>query len=150
MKAIRMYQATRVFANGSMVISPLPFISLTRRGGSASAPSFGKFREASRRGTDMKQAQRRDVTKYRWADISEEELNPLLTRKLITGERVMLSELVLKKGCVVPAHQHENEQVSYVIRGKQQFELNEKKTDLHACDLLHFPSNVEHPSTALA
>src|SRR5207244_8818956 len=130
-------QATGVFANGSMVMSLLPFISLTRRGGSASAPSFGKFREARarsdrkrarsaspvgrslkrsaqpqekgeavRRGTDMKQAQRRDVTKYRWADISEEELNPLLTRKLITGERVMLSELVLKKGCVVPAHHH--------------------------------------------
>jgi len=65
----------------------------------------------------MKQARGKDVTKYRWADSPEEELNPLVTRNLITGDRVMLSELVLKKGCVVPAHHHENEQVSYVIRG---------------------------------
>src|SRR5438445_13795698 len=46
----------------------------------------------------MKQAQRRDATKYRWADISEEELNPLLTRKLITGEQVMLSFLQYEFG----------------------------------------------------
>jgi len=97
----------------------------------------------------MKQAQRRDATKYRWADISEEELNPLLTRKLITGERVMLSELVLKKGCVVPVHHHENEQVSYVIRGKLKFEVNGKEIVLNAGDVLHIPSNVVHSATAL-
>jgi len=97
----------------------------------------------------MKQAQRRDATKYRWADISEEELNPLLTRKLITGERVMLSELVLKKGCVVPAHHHENEQVSYVIRGKLKFEVNGREIVLNAGDVLHIPSNVVHSATAL-
>ena len=97
----------------------------------------------------MKQAQRRDVTKYRWADISEEELNPLLTRKLITGERVMLSELVLKKGCVVPAHHHENEQVSYVIRGKLKFDVNGREIVLNAGDVLHIPSNVVHSAMAL-
>ena len=97
----------------------------------------------------MKQAQRRDVTKYRWADISEEELNPLLTRKLITGERVMLSELVLKKGCVVPAHHHEHEQVSYVIRGKLQFDVNGREIVLNAGDVLHIPSNVVHSAMAL-
>src|SRR5207247_11451435 len=61
----------------------------------------------------------------------------LLTRKLITGERVMLSELVLKKGCVVPAHHHENEQVSYVIRGKLKFEVNGKeiRSEEHTSEL---------------
>ena len=97
----------------------------------------------------MKQAQGKDVTKYRWADIPEEELNPLLTRKLITGDRVMLSELVLKKGCVVPAHRHENEQVSYVIRGTLKFEVNGREIILRAGDVLHIPSNVVHSATAL-
>ena len=36
----------------------------------------------------MKEAQSRDVTKYRWEDLPEEQLNPLLTRKLMTGDRV--------------------------------------------------------------
>src|SRR5436189_221921 len=43
-RVIGMYQAARDFTNGSMVISPLLFISLTRRGGSASAQSFIKSR----------------------------------------------------------------------------------------------------------
>src|SRR5437879_7201386 len=72
----------------------------------------------------MKEAQSRDVTKYRWEDLPEEQLNPLLTRKLMTGDRVMLSELVLKKGCIVPAHHHENEQISYVLRGTLKFVIN--------------------------
>jgi len=97
----------------------------------------------------MKQAQGKDVTKYRWADIPDEELNPLLTRKLITGDRVMLSELVLKKGCVVAAHRHENEQVSYVIRGTLKFEVNGREIILRAGDVLHIPSNVVHSATAL-
>jgi len=97
----------------------------------------------------MKEAHGLDVTKYRWADIAEEQLNPLLSRKLVTGDRVMLSELVLKKGCVVPAHHHENEQVSYVLRGALKFEVNGKEIILKAGDVLHIPSNVVHSATAL-
>jgi quercetin dioxygenase-like cupin family protein len=97
----------------------------------------------------MKEAQTRDVTKYRWADLSEEQLNPLLTRKLITGDRVMLSELVLKKGCIVPPHHHENEQVSYVLRGTLKFVVNGKEIILHTGDVLHIPSNVVHSAEAL-
>jgi len=97
----------------------------------------------------MKETQQKDVTKYRWADIASEELNPLLTRKLITGDRVMLSELILKKGCVVPPHHHENEQVSYVIRGTLKFEVNGKEIILHAGDVLIIPSNVVHSALAL-
>ena len=97
----------------------------------------------------MKEAQGKNVTKYRWADLSEEQLNPLLTRKLITGDRVMLSELVLKKGCIVPPHHHENEQVSYVLRGTLKFVVNGKEIILHTGDVLHIPSNVVHSAEAL-
>jgi len=97
----------------------------------------------------MKHATGRDVTKYSWADIAAEELNPLLTRKLITGDRVMLYELFLKKGCVVPAHHHENEQVSYILKGSLKFELNGKEIIMRTGDVLHIPSNVVHSATAL-
>jgi len=97
----------------------------------------------------MKEAQSRDVTKYRWADLPEEQLNPLLTRKLMTGERVMLSELVLKKGCIVPAHHHENEQISYVLRGTLKFVVNGEEIILRTGEVLHIPSNVVHSAEAL-
>jgi quercetin dioxygenase-like cupin family protein len=97
----------------------------------------------------MKEAMSRSVTKYRWADIPGEQLNPLLSRKLITGDRVMVSELELKKGCVVPAHHHENEQVTYVLRGALKFEVNGKEIILYQGDVLHIPSNVVHSAIAL-
>ena len=98
---------------------------------------------------EAKQATRGDVTKYRWADIASEQLNPLLSRKLITGDRVMLSELELKKGCVVPAHHHENEQVTYILRGALKFEVGGKEIILYSGDVLHIPSNIIHSAIAL-
>jgi len=97
----------------------------------------------------MKQAPTRDFTQYRWADIPEESLNPLLSRKLITGDRVMLAHVILKKGSIVPAHQHENEQVTYILSGALKFELQGKEIVLHQGDVLHIPSNVVHSAIAL-
>jgi len=97
----------------------------------------------------MKQAPTRDFTRYRWADIPEESLNPLLSRKLITGDRVMLAHVILKKGSIVPAHQHENEQVTYILSGALKFELQGKEIVLRQGDVLHIPSNVVHSAIAL-
>ena len=97
----------------------------------------------------MKQAPTRDFTQYRWADIPEESLNPLLSRKLITGDRVMLAHVILKKGSIVPAHQHENEQVTYILSGALKFEVQGKEIVLREGDVLHIPSNVVHSAIAL-
>ncbi len=97
----------------------------------------------------MKQAPTRDFTQYRWADIPEESLNPLLSRKLITGDRVMLAHVMLKKGSIVPAHQHENEQVTYILSGALEFLVQGKEIVLRQGDVLHIPSNVVHSAIAL-
>jgi quercetin dioxygenase-like cupin family protein len=65
---------------------------------------------------------------YRWDDIPKEKLNDLLDRRLVTGERIMLAHVYLKKGCVVPRHQHENEQVTYILQGTLRFWLGEDGT----------------------
>src|SRR2546426_5033542 len=36
-----------------------------------------------------------------------------LSRRLITGDRMMLAHVYIQKGCVVPRHAHENEQLTY-------------------------------------
>ena len=41
---------------------------------------------------------------YRWDDMPKEKLNDLLDRRLVTGDRMMLAHVYLKKGCVVPRH----------------------------------------------
>jgi len=97
----------------------------------------------------MKETAERNVTKFRWDDIPEEPLNPLLSRKLITGDRIMMSHVILKKGSVVPAHKHANEQITYILRGTLKFEVNGKDIVLREGDVLHIPSNVVHSAVAL-
>ena len=100
----------------------------------------------------MKQAPTRDFTQYRWADIPEESLNPLLSRKLITGDRVMLAHVYLKQGCVVPRHSHENEQFTYILEGALRFLVGQEGAEeivVRAGEVLHLPANVPHEAHAL-
>jgi quercetin dioxygenase-like cupin family protein len=97
----------------------------------------------------MKEATQRGVTTYRWDDIPEEPLNELLSRKIITGDRTMLAHIFLKKGCVVPAHSHDNEQMTYVIKGALKFTIDGKEILLKAGEVMHIPSNVVHMAVAM-
>ena len=92
------------------------------------------------------------VTQYRWDEMPKEKVSPLLERRLITGERTMLAHVYLKKGCVVPRHQHDNEQITYILQGCLRFWIgdDQKQTlDLKAGEVLHIPSNVWHKAEAL-
>src|SRR5262245_699458 len=89
---------------------------------------------------------------YRWNDLPRETLNPLLDRRLITGERIMLAHVYLKRGCIVPRHVHENEQITYILSGSMRFWLGDDLSQeflLEAGDVLHIPSNVPHQAEAL-
>jgi quercetin dioxygenase-like cupin family protein len=92
------------------------------------------------------------VTYSPWKDVPLEEVSPMLSRKLLTGQRMMLAQVFLKKGCVVPRHQHENEQYTYILEGGLRFWIgeDEKQTiDLMAGQVLHIPSMVWHKAEAL-
>jgi quercetin dioxygenase-like cupin family protein len=92
------------------------------------------------------------VTQYRWKDIPEEPLSDLLSRKLITGDRMMLAHVYLKKGCVVPHHSHENEQITYILEGGLRFWIGGDESqviDVLAGEVLHIPSGVPHKAEAL-
>ena len=95
----------------------------------------------------------RSVTHYRWADIPKERLSEVLDRKLITGDRMMLAHVYLKKGAVVPQHSHENEQITYILEGGLRFWIGADESeviDVLAGEVLHIPSNVPHKAEALA
>src|SRR6185437_13030585 len=59
-----------------------------------------------------------------WNSVELEDLNPLLQRQMVVGEKMMLARVLLKKGCVVPLHSHENEQITYILEGALKFELD--------------------------
>ena len=88
----------------------------------------------------------------RWEDVPLERVTDLLDRKLITGDGIMLAHVFLKTGCVVPRHQHVNEQFTYIISGALRFRLGEDGAEevvVRAGEVLHIPSNVWHAAEAL-
>jgi unsaturated pyranuronate lyase len=92
------------------------------------------------------------VTHYRWTDIPREELSPLIGRRLVTAERMMLAHVYLASGAIVPYHAHENEQLTYILEGTLRFWLGEdgaEVVDVAAGEVLHIPSNVPHRAEAL-
>jgi quercetin dioxygenase-like cupin family protein len=94
----------------------------------------------------------RSVTYYKWNDVPRETVSPMLDRKLITGDRMMIAQVFLKKGCIVPKHQHENEQLTYILEGGLRFWIGDDQTqviDVMAGDVLHIPSMVWHKAEAL-
>jgi quercetin dioxygenase-like cupin family protein len=89
---------------------------------------------------------------YRWNDLAAEPLKGGLSRRLITGERMMIAHVYLKKGAEVPRHFHENEQITYILEGALQFWLGEDESQeltLRAGDVLVIPSNLPHRALAL-
>lgn len=64
----------------------------------------------------------------------------------------MLAQVRLLKGCIVPLHQHEHEQVTYVLDGALKFWIgdpNPEERTVCGEELIHFPSNVWHKAEAL-
>jgi quercetin dioxygenase-like cupin family protein len=90
-----------------------------------------------------------NVQHIRLAELPTEQLNPLLNRQFVAGEKSMLARLRLLKGCIVPLHSHENEQITYILEGALKFSLEGKDIVVRAGEILVIPSNVPHSAEAL-
>jgi quercetin dioxygenase-like cupin family protein len=92
------------------------------------------------------------ATHHRWDDVPKEELKADLARKLISTERMMLAQVFLDEGCIVPQHSHENEQLTYVLEGTLRFWLGEDESevvDVGPGEVLHLPSWLPHKAEAV-
>lgn len=91
---------------------------------------------------------------YRWSEVLNETLNPLLSRQFVSGTQAMFARIELKKGCLVPTHSHPNEQISYIESGALLFRLGhpEEEEQVHtvrAGEVLVIPGNLPHSAEAL-
>lgn len=92
------------------------------------------------------------VTHHCWDDIPMEKLNADISRKLVTGEGVMLAHVYLKKGGVVPVHSHHNEQLTYILEGRLRFLFGQEQDEeiiIGAGEVLVIPPHVPHSAEAL-
>jgi len=88
----------------------------------------------------------------KWDDLPWEEVTDVISRRLVTGERMMLAQVYLRKGAVVPKHSHENEQLTYILEGALRFRIGEnleREVVVRAGEVLVLPSHVPHEAEAL-
>jgi quercetin dioxygenase-like cupin family protein len=90
-----------------------------------------------------------EVQYIRLREMPTEHLNPLLDRQFVAGEKSMLARLILRKGCVVPLHSHENEQITYILEGALKFSLEGRDIIVRAGEILVIPATVPHSAEAL-
>jgi quercetin dioxygenase-like cupin family protein len=89
------------------------------------------------------------VRLYRWDEIALEKVTEMLSRKIVTGDREMLAQVYLKRGCLVPMHSHEAEQMTYVLQGALKFLVGGEDITVREGEVLHIPSRVPHQAEAL-
>ncbi len=93
------------------------------------------------------------VRKARWEDVEKETVTETISRRLFSGERMMLAHVYLEEGAVVPTHSHENEQLTWIVEGALRFWIGEgddvEELVVSAGECLHIPSGVPHKAMAL-
>jgi len=89
------------------------------------------------------------VRLHRWDEIALDKVTEMLSRKIVTGEREMLVQVYVKRGCLVPLHTHASEQMTYVLQGALKFLVGGEEITVREGEVIHIPSGIEHQAEAL-
>src|SRR5438105_10398556 len=92
------------------------------------------------------------VPHYRWNELPQEPLRGTISRWVVTGERMMIAHVYLKKNDDVPRHSHDNEQIIYVLEGALHFWFGEdgaEELTVRAGEVIVIPSFLAHRALAL-
>jgi quercetin dioxygenase-like cupin family protein len=76
--------------------------------------------------------------------IPEEEVTPLIRRKIVTGEKEMVVVWKMKAGAHAAAHRHPHEQIFWVVSGKMEFRLGDERRTCGPGDIGVVPGGIEH------
>ena len=86
---------------------------------------------------------------FKWGDLPQTAMTPNINRRLVSGEKIMIVELTLAKGGIVAEHSHPHEQMTHVLSGRLEFDVQGKKRVLGQAEGAHVPPNVPHGAVAL-
>jgi unsaturated pyranuronate lyase len=89
------------------------------------------------------------MKQFDWSQLPQEHLNEKLARKFLSGDKITLAQLFLKRGCIVPEHSHPSEQISMIVTGSLRFDLEGRSVILKSNQLISIPSDVSHTVEAI-
>jgi quercetin dioxygenase-like cupin family protein len=86
---------------------------------------------------------------FRWADIELDKVTEMVTRKEIRGNGESLVQTYLKKGALVPVHEHAGPQWVYVLQGRLALTIAGETVTALEGDVVHVPAGTPHQAEAL-
>ncbi len=89
------------------------------------------------------------MEQYRWDDVPHEEVSPMISRQVIHTPYMTLARITFKRGGIAPLHHHENDQVTTILSGKLQLEIEGEKAVFSPADVVRVPGDVPHAAQAL-
>ena len=82
----------------------------------------------------------------------KEIVTDTISRRIITGDTILIAHVYLEKSAIVRQHSHHNEQVTYILEGALHFWIGDDGSEeiiVGAGEVLHIPSNVPHRAQAM-
>lgn len=89
------------------------------------------------------------MTLYKWEEMPVEHVHDLFSRRFISGDQMTMARILLKKGCLVPTHNHESEQFTTVFTGALKFVIDGKEIVVRGGETLLIPAFVYHSAEAI-
>jgi quercetin dioxygenase-like cupin family protein len=80
----------------------------------------------------------------RLADVPEEQVTPLIRRRIVTGDKEMLVFWSAKAGGHAAAHRHPHEQIFFMLSGRMKFRIGDEVRVCGPGELCVIPGGVEH------
>ena len=95
-----------------------------------------------------------DVLKARhlpWNGVRLEQLPGAIERRFVHSDEVMIAQITIKRGDKVPAHRHDNEQWTYVLKGSLEFTFGDDQDEVvlvRENEIVHIPGGLLHSAVA--
>lgn len=86
---------------------------------------------------------------HRWNEIAPEAIGRLIARRFITGDRMTVGHLELKRGASVKEHAHESEEMMCVLKGVLKLKIEGDESILREGEVMQIPGGVPHQVEAL-
>jgi quercetin dioxygenase-like cupin family protein len=78
------------------------------------------------------------------ASLPQEQVTDKISRRVASGEQGMIVWWQMKAGAHAAAHNHDNEQIAWMLRGKMEFRLGNERRSCGPGDVVVIPGGVEH------
>ena|SRR5258708_38385705 len=86
---------------------------------------------------------------WNWETVPVEKLGAGIERQMIVGNGLMVCRFRFAPYLKTPAHDHPNEQMTMVERGRVRFIIGDQERVANPGDVLHFPPGCWHGASML-